>query len=425
MYKIRVIFPPLGLALLIVYVLNPVVSWLERRRVPRSVGAVGSYVVILGGITLLVIALIPFLSNQIEELRDEWPRYRTEIIEIVQDSAEGIDDTFGTDIDTSQVTCLLGADQADDPDASTAICDQVIADFRDEVVAQAGRLTEIGSSALHLLLIFIIGPLVALYTLIDLPQLKRDFINAVPQSHREEATDLGSKLGRSVGGFFRGQLLVALIVGVPLATALSQPGRPLFEDAAGDIEVSFEFFPPKTEKMEQVLWESVKTLEPLAPRFVSVTYGAGGSTRERTHATVARIQRETSLQAAAHLTCVEASRGEIDDIARAYWDAGIRHIVALRGDPPEAGKAFAPHPGRLCQCRRAGRRAEEGRAVRDFGRRLSRMPSGFADRGRRPRQSQAQDRRRRRPGDQPVLLLARLLPPVPRPGRRGRDRRPR
>ena len=130
----------------------------------------------------------------------------------------------------------------------------------------------------------------------------------------------------------------------PLATALSQPGRPLFEDAAGDIEVSFEFFPPKTEKMEQVLWESVKTLEPLGPRFVSVTYGAGGSTRERTHNTVARIQRETSLQAAAHLTCVEASRGEIDDVARAYWDAGIRHIVALRGDPPEAGKPFSPHP---------------------------------------------------------------------------------
>ncbi len=121
-------------------------------------------------------------------------------------------------------------------------------------------------------------------------------------------------------------------------------GRHLFEDVPGDIAVSFEFFPPKTQKMEETLWESVKTLEPLGPRFVSVTYGAGGSTRERTHATVARIQRETSLQAAAHLTCVEASKGEIDDIARAYWDAGIRHIVALRGDPPEQGKAFAPHP---------------------------------------------------------------------------------
>src|SRR3982751_3899240 len=101
-------------------------------------------------------------------------------------------------------------------------------------------------------------------------------------------------------------------------------GRHLFEDVPGDIVVSFEFFPPKTPKMEETLWESVKMLEPLGPRFVSVTYGAGGSTRERTHATVARIQRETSLQAAAHLTCVEASRGEIEDIARAYWDAGIR-----------------------------------------------------------------------------------------------------
>ena len=120
--------------------------------------------------------------------------------------------------------------------------------------------------------------------------------------------------------------------------------EPLFAEVAGDIAVSFEFFPPKTEKMEQTLWESVKTLEPLAPRFVSVTYGAGGSTRERTHNTVVRIARETSLAPAAHLTCVDASRAEVDDIARAYWDAGIRHIVALRGDPPVQGKRFEPHP---------------------------------------------------------------------------------
>jgi methylenetetrahydrofolate reductase (NADPH) len=120
--------------------------------------------------------------------------------------------------------------------------------------------------------------------------------------------------------------------------------KPLFEDVAGDIEVSFEFFPPKTEKMEATLWESVQTVEPLQPRFVSVTYGAGGSTRARTHATVERIARETSLQAAAHLTCVEASRDEIDEVAREYWAAGVRHIVALRGDPPEQGKRFAAHP---------------------------------------------------------------------------------
>jgi methylenetetrahydrofolate reductase (NADPH) len=128
------------------------------------------------------------------------------------------------------------------------------------------------------------------------------------------------------------------------APSIRTLAQPLFENMSGDIAVSFEFFPPKTEKMEETLWESVKTLEPLQPRFVSVTYGAGGSTRERTHATVERIARETSLQAAAHLTCVEATRAEIEEIARAYWNAGVRHIVALRGDPPEQGKAYAPHP---------------------------------------------------------------------------------
>ncbi|WP_431471147.1 methylenetetrahydrofolate reductase [Sphingosinithalassobacter sp. LHW66-3] len=119
---------------------------------------------------------------------------------------------------------------------------------------------------------------------------------------------------------------------------------PLFADVAGDLEVSFEFFPPKNEKMEATLWESVQTLAPLDPRFVSVTYGAGGSTRERTHATVARIQRETPLSAAAHLTCVEATRDEIDQVAEEYWAAGIRHIVALRGDPPVLGAKFEAHP---------------------------------------------------------------------------------
>jgi methylenetetrahydrofolate reductase (NADPH) len=120
---------------------------------------------------------------------------------------------------------------------------------------------------------------------------------------------------------------------------------PLFADVAGDVEVSFEFFPPKTEKMEETLWESIETLSPLGPRFVSVTYGAGGTTRERTHNTVARIARETPLAAAAHLTCVEASKAEIDAVAEEYWAAGVRHIVALRGDPPRAGEKYATHPG--------------------------------------------------------------------------------
>ncbi|MBV7256374.1 methylenetetrahydrofolate reductase [Pacificimonas sp. WHA3] len=119
---------------------------------------------------------------------------------------------------------------------------------------------------------------------------------------------------------------------------------PMFADLAGDIDVSFEFFPPRTDKMEESLWKAVTTLEPMRPKFVSVTYGAGGSTRDRTHATVARLVKETSLTPAAHLTCVDASRGEIDEIADAYWEAGVRHIVALRGDPPREGEAFRAHP---------------------------------------------------------------------------------
>lgn len=130
----------------------------------------------------------------------------------------------------------------------------------------------------------------------------------------------------------------------PAAEAARASNGPLYADLPGDVAVSFEFFPPKTETMEKTLWESVETLAPLVPRFVSVTYGAGGSTRERTHATVARIASDTAIPAAAHLTCVNASRAEIDVIADEYWHAGVRHIVALRGDPPVAGGRFEARP---------------------------------------------------------------------------------
>ena len=126
---------------------------------------------------------------------------------------------------------------------------------------------------------------------------------------------------------------------------------------SGTPSVSFEFFPPKSEKMEQSLWQAIQRLAPLSPSFVSVTYGAGGSTRERTHNTVCRIQKETGIPAAAHFTCVGATREEIDTIARTYWDAGIRHLVALRGDPP-AGPEDIAGDGQL-----VGRRADVGAAV--------------------------------------------------------------
>ena len=111
------------------------------------------------------------------------------------------------------------------------------------------------------------------------------------------------------------------------------------------MHVSFEFFPPGNEKMEQTLWRSIERLAPLSPRFVSVTYGADGSTRDRTHRVVQRIRAETNLTCAPHLTCVGAAREEVLAVARTYWDAGVRHMVALRGDPPKGATAYTPHEG--------------------------------------------------------------------------------
>lgn len=124
-------------------------------------------------------------------------------------------------------------------------------------------------------------------------------------------------------------------------SAAFRPSR----DSTRPVRVSFEFFPPKTPAMEENLWSAIKRLEPLTPRFVSVTYGAGGSTRERTHATVKRIVDETALRPAAHLTCVSATREEVDEVVRGYAQAGVRHIVALRGDPVGGiGTAYEAHP---------------------------------------------------------------------------------
>jgi methylenetetrahydrofolate reductase (NADPH) len=120
---------------------------------------------------------------------------------------------------------------------------------------------------------------------------------------------------------------------------MNAPDHPFATPAA----VSFEFFPPRTEAAEAQLWQAIRRLEPFAPRFVSVTYGAGGSTRDRTHATVKRIVEETSLSPAAHLTCVGASRDEVNAVIRTYWQAGVRHIVALRGDMPDPQSSYTPH----------------------------------------------------------------------------------
>ncbi len=120
---------------------------------------------------------------------------------------------------------------------------------------------------------------------------------------------------------------------------------PIAAPLPSDFQVSFEFFPPKTDKMQENLWNAIQKLEPLQPRFVSVTYGAGGSTRQRTHDTVMRIMNETSLTPAAHFTCVNHTQEEVKEIVRDYWNKGVRHLVALRGDPPDMEKGYEPTPG--------------------------------------------------------------------------------
>ena len=146
--------------------------------------------------------------------------------------------------------------------------------------------------------------------------------------------------------------------------------------AAHRPKVSFEFFPPATPEMEKKLWQALSRLAPLAPRFVSVTYGAGGSTRERTHDTVIAIQQRLGLAPAAHLTCVGSSREEIDAIARRYWQAGVRHLVALRGDPPGDGTRFVPHPQGYAN---AGELVAGLKRIGDFDISVAAHPEGHPD----------------------------------------------
>lgn len=215
LYEIRVIFPPLVLALLIIYLLNPIVTRLQARGVRRSVAAGLSYVVVLGSLTVLGMILVPAISTQVENFSENVPELRADLVDTINDFAGELDDRFGLAIDTQQISCLLGVEGTSVAgEFSTAECDRVTREFRESIGHHAGQITEIGFSVLEGLLVFILAPLLALYILIDLPDLQRDALNLVPESHRDEFADLGSKIGRAVGGFFRGQLLVALLVGV-------------------------------------------------------------------------------------------------------------------------------------------------------------------------------------------------------------------
>lgn len=215
LFKIRVIFPPLVLALLIIYLLNPVVSRLQARGVPRTIGALIAYLVVAVAIVVLGIVVAPLIARQVESFGNRLPELRLDFVRSIEGLGETVERRFNIDIDTSQVVCLFGAEEIEGPDRPTqAECDEVTRGYREQILQQADRITEFGTGLLELLLIFILGPLLALYLLIDLPQLQRDLLHLVPEDHRDEFSDLGSKIGRAVGGFFRGQLLVALLVGI-------------------------------------------------------------------------------------------------------------------------------------------------------------------------------------------------------------------
>jgi predicted PurR-regulated permease PerM len=216
LYKVRVIFPPLILATLIVFMLNPLVTRLERRGVNRILGTMLAYVLALGIVVLAVIITVPYVSRQIDNFSDEWPEFREQTVDSINNFADEINDRFGLEINTTQVSCLLGADDitGDGDVPSHERCDEVVEDFRDQIGEQAGNFTEIGRGVLEVLLILVIAPLIALYLLIDLPQLRRDVSNLIPESHRDEVSDIAAKVARAVGGFLKGQLFVAFTVGV-------------------------------------------------------------------------------------------------------------------------------------------------------------------------------------------------------------------
>lgn len=213
--KIRVVIPPLILALSIVYVLNPLVTQLERRGLRRAIGAILVYVLVLGSVASLVITLAPFFSRQAQEFADDWPQFRRDAAHTLVGMAEGVNDKLALDIDTDQIYCLLGVDDTGDAAAPTAQeCEVLTRGVREGLSHQADKATEIGFTLLEAILVFVIAPLIALYLLVDLPKLQHDLLQLVPHAYRDEVADLAGKVGRILGSFFRGQLFLALIVGV-------------------------------------------------------------------------------------------------------------------------------------------------------------------------------------------------------------------
>ena len=225
--KIGVVVPPLLLALVIIYLLNPVVTWLAQKGIRRGVAAVGTYVVMIGAVTGISMVVVPFVTDQLTGFGEQAPSFRAKLVKTVDSGAAFLHDRMGITVSTAPVDCLVG--KGPQPGmASEQQCDRVTNRFREAVVGGFGDLLSLGVDVLGGVLLFVVAPILALYLLIDLPQLQRDALNAVPEAYRMEVADLAGKIGRTLGSYFRGQLVVALIVGILSAIGFRVIGLPFW-----------------------------------------------------------------------------------------------------------------------------------------------------------------------------------------------------
>ncbi len=221
--KIRIIFPPLLVALVLIYLLNPAVSWLGGRGVRRGLATLLVYVLVFAAVAAIVFALVPVVTHQVAQVAQDWPDIRAKILASSGDVTAWINGHFGTNLDTDKVRCVLGASG---PRASE--CGDLTSNLGEQIRSHLGRIIGIGTSLIALVVVLVIGVLVSLYLMIDLPQLRRDVLGLIPDRHRAEVADVAAKVGQALGGFFRGQLLVALIVGVLSALGFWIIGLPLW-----------------------------------------------------------------------------------------------------------------------------------------------------------------------------------------------------
>lgn len=224
--KIRIIFPPLLVALVLIYLLNPIVARLSAGRIKRAPATILVYLVSIGLVIVIAFALAPLVTRQISQVASDWPSIRTKIVTTSHDTTRSINSTFGTHLDADRVDCILGSGGPDAP--SEQRCRELSASIGTGIRNNLGKIAGIGFGVIEVIVVIVIGILVSLYLMMDLPNLRHDVLAMVPERHREEVRDLGGKIGRAMGSFFRGQLLVALAVGVLSAVGFWAIGLPFW-----------------------------------------------------------------------------------------------------------------------------------------------------------------------------------------------------